>query len=61
MEQQHTSSRFCQFYFPTLPKGDVGFLSLWVYREEALRGFLLLQFLSLIVFARLKQELGDAF
>ena len=42
-------------------KDDVGFLPLRVHREEALRGFLLLQFLSLIVFARLKQELGDFF
>jgi len=36
-------------------KDDVGFLPLWVHREESLRGFLLLQFLSLIVFAHLKK------
>jgi transposase len=42
-------------------KDDLGFLPLRVHREESVRGFLLLQFLCLIVFAHLKQELGVAF
>lgn len=40
-------------------KVDVGFLSLWVYREVSFRGFLFLQFLSLIVFAHLEKVLGN--
>jgi len=42
-------------------KDDVGFLPLRVHREESLRGFLLLQFLSLIVFAHLKKSLGNEY
>jgi transposase len=42
-------------------KDDVGFLPLRVHREETLRGFLFLQFLSLIVFAHLKKALGNEF
>gem|GEM_PF-341185 len=42
-------------------KDDVGFLPLRVHREESLRGFLFLQFLSLIVFAHLKKSLGTEF
>ena len=40
---------------------DVGFLPLRVHREESVRGFLFLQFLSLIVFAHLKKVLGNEF
>ena len=42
-------------------KDDVGFLPLRVHSEEALCGFLFLQFLSLIVFAHLKKVLGNGF
>jgi transposase len=39
-------------------KDDLGILPLRVHSEEALNGFLFLQFLTLIAFMQLKQKLG---
>ncbi len=40
-------------------KDDINILPLRVHREETLRGFLLLQFLALIIFAELKKAIGE--
>lgn len=42
-------------------KDDIGIIPLRVHREETLRGFLFLQFLTLIVFSKLKKVLGDEY
>lgn len=42
-------------------KDDLGLLPLRVHSEEALRGFLFMQFLTLIAFMQLKQKLGVKF
>ncbi len=40
-------------------KDDIKIIPLRVHREETLRGFLLLQFLALIIFAELKKAIGE--
>jgi transposase len=40
-------------------KDDLGLLPLRVHSEDALRGFLFMQFLTLIAFMQLKQKLGN--
>lgn len=42
-------------------KDDLGLLPLRVHSEDALRGFLFMQFLTLIAFTQLKQKLGVKF
>ena len=42
-------------------KDDLGLLPLRVHSENALRGFLFMQFLTLIVFTQLKQKLGKKY
>jgi len=42
-------------------KDDLGLLPLRVHSEDALRGFLFMQFLTLIAFTRLKQKLGERY
>lgn len=42
-------------------KDDIGLLPLRVHSEDALRGFLLMQFLTLIAFTKLKQQLGTSY
>ena len=40
-------------------KDDINILPLRVHKEETLRGFLFLQFLTLIIFAQLKKAIGE--
>ena len=42
-------------------KDDLKLLTLGVHGEETLRGFLLMQFLSLAIFVKIKKELGEKY